>query len=497
MGKLTDALMDFCLDWSDKPKLGQRLIEAGIANHTGTSANRWIRIVDHETGEFELLDYTKDEEAIFSQGYIYVGPGEPNVPVARIPQMVEALRRAGNQFDFYARNHMAKGPGHEDKANVNVEYAATVFKALGEPYLPPVIAQPDQIHGAEGWKQAIRADSSPVEAESGVPVGGSAKTILKVLYVAESGGTPMMGVSLHLDDRPILDTLVELGYVNRGEVDDKLSVTTKGKDAIGVRPDGVPDIPVEVASVTGNTEEKELAGRYIDAKIKGVEAWIAKNPAAAEKHDYEIMARVLGEIAYEFRIGMHLPAVVIDGRVIPYNEDRSTGFTHAEALQLFFNDVYARNVKAGWWNNIEDGTPKKRNVGELFMLMVTELAEAYEAYVHHAPDDKLPHHPGLGVELGDLLIRIADFCGAVAEGNVIEFDPGSHNPGAAMFIEVCAIADRYESIRKTPAAVGDTEVGDFIPAMQVGVMVDEKLSFNAKREDHKIENRLKEDGKKT
>lgn len=33
--------------------------------------------------------------------------------------------------------------------------------------------------------------------------------------------------------------------------------------------------------------------------------------------------------------------------------------------------------------------------------------------------------------------------------------------------------------------------------MDVAVMVDAKLAFNATREDHKIENRLKEDGKRT
>ena len=33
--------------------------------------------------------------------------------------------------------------------------------------------------------------------------------------------------------------------------------------------------------------------------------------------------------------------------------------------------------------------------------------------------------------------------------------------------------------------------------MDVALMTDAKLSFNAKREDHKIENRLKSDGKRT
>jgi hypothetical protein len=45
--------------------------------------------------------------------------------------------------------------------------------------------------------------------------------------------------------------------------------------------------------------------------------------------------------------------------------------------------------------------------------------------------------------------------------------------------------------------VGDPEKGAFLPPMDVGEMIDAKLAFNASREDHKVENRLKADGKKT
>ena len=259
----------------------------------------------------------------------------------------------------------------------------------------------------------------------------------------------------------------------------------------------VPVLPVAVAEVTGNIEERELAARYIDGKVQGVVNWINNNPASANRHDYEVMQRVLAEIAYEFRIGLHLPAVVVEGRVIPYNEDRGTGISHADALRTFFTDVHERNVRAGWWTDIETGQPKKRNVGEMFMLMVTEIWEAYQAYVAGAPDDKLTHHPGLGVEIGDLAIRMADFCGALIAGRVIDFDPLKSNPGAGFFEEVGVIAEKYESIRKTPAAVGDTEDADFLPASDPAGMIDEKLAYNSTRKDHKIENRLAEGGKRT
>ena len=75
----------------------------------------------------------------------------------------------------------------------------------------------------------------------------------------------------------------------------------------------------------------------------------------------------------------------------------------------------------GWWD--ED-----RNVGELMMLMVSEVAEAFEEYRkygNHGCDlvystdshgDATNHTTGgkpegIPIELADVVIRIADFCG--------------------------------------------------------------------------------------
>lgn len=473
MGKLQDQITDLVersyARGMDGQKIAKRLIESGIrmmaAEGDLTDEHR-IRVSDFDTGEFHLTTFT---------------PGPAAVAVRS-----DVLLEAGSTFDTYARHHYAKTPPDIEKAERNVEMAGKCFDAAGETYSPPP-------------KPSNMPDFRPVESDS-APSGsgsasGSARALLKALHAAELEDKAMLGVDVHLDDQPILATLVELKFLNRDDVSDKVTLTTAGKDAIGVRPDGVPDLPVEVAEITGNIEERELAARYIDGKIKGVEKYIAEH-RGADAADYEIMARILIEIAHEFRIGLHLPPVVVGGRVIPYNEDRSTGVAHASGLRSFFEDVYARNLKAGWWTNIEDGTPKKRNVGELFMLMVTELAEAYDGYVSGAPDGKLPEYPELGVEMGDLMIRIADFCGALLAGNIVASSEAV-NPGDRMFQEVCMIARHYESIRKTPEAVGEPETGEHIPAQDVAIMVDRKLDFNAKREDHKIENRLKADGKKT
>lgn len=391
--------------------------------------------------------------------------------------MRAAIRFAGEMFDGYARHHMAKVPADADKAQRNVEAAVKMFGVLDEAYSPPETS-------GDRWDTPVLPESSPVQADSGLQATGSARKLLSDLHIAEIGGDATLGVKVHVEDQPIMATLVELGFLNRDDVSDRVTVTTKGKDTIGVRPDGVPDLPVDAEPAAFNVGDSELAARYVDLKIRGVEKWIAMNAGAAAKHDYEVMARVLTEVAYEIRAGLHLP------------EDKARSLQHGEALRVFFADVHGRNVEAGWWTDLETRQPKLRNLGEMLMLFVTEICEAYDAYVGGAPDDKLPHHPGLGVELADLGIRWADVCGALAAGRITSWS-GATNPGESMFQEVCDVARRYEAIRKTPEAVGEPERGEPLAPMDVAVMTEDKLVFNASRADHKIENRLKDDGKKT
>lgn len=100
-----------------------------------------------------------------------------------------------------------------------------------------------------------------------------------------------------------------------------------------------------------------------------------------------------------------------------------------------------------WWTDLETGAyPIKRNTGEMLMLMVSELAEALEGDRKGLMDDKLRQFPMLEVELVDCLIRIFDFAGAKG-------------------IDLQGI---YE----------------------------QKMWYNAHRDDHKIENRKLAGGKK-
>lgn len=118
----------------------------------------------------------------------------------------------------------------------------------------------------------------------------------------------------------------------------------------------------------------------------------------------------------------------------------------SESINTLVRAIHQRNVDAGWWTDIETGERKDRNVGELLCLIHSEISEAMEGYRKNLNDDKLPHRPMIEVELADAFIRMLDLCGA------LNLDLG----------------------------------GAFV----------EKLNYNLSREDHKIENRLGENGKK-
>lgn len=103
-------------------------------------------------------------------------------------------------------------------------------------------------------------------------------------------------------------------------------------------------------------------------------------------------------------------------------------------------------LDAGWWSDLKTGVRKDRNVGELLMLCVSELSEAMEAHRKGLADDKLPHRSGIEVELADCIIRILDMAGGLD--------------------------------------------------LDIGGAVAEKLEYNSRRDDHKIEHRRGEGGKK-
>lgn len=133
--------------------------------------------------------------------------------------------------------------------------------------------------------------------------------------------------------------------------------------------------------------------------------------------------------------------------MIEMNEDF---FWLRSGITLLVDQCHAASKKAGWWDDLDTGLPlplTQERVGDKLMLIVTEIAEAKEGHRKNLMDEHLPHRKMLEVELADAIIRIADLAGALG---------------------LC-----------------------------LGGAVVEKLKYNANRQDHKIENRKAENGKKT
>lgn len=103
-------------------------------------------------------------------------------------------------------------------------------------------------------------------------------------------------------------------------------------------------------------------------------------------------------------------------------------------------------VNAGWHSDLETGKPLKRNKLELIALMHSELSEALEGVRKNLNDDKLKNRLMEEVELADCIIRICDYAGL------------------------------YE--------------------LDLAGAILEKIEYNKNREDHKIEARKQDGGKK-
>ncbi len=119
-----------------------------------------------------------------------------------------------------------------------------------------------------------------------------------------------------------------------------------------------------------------------------------------------------------------------------------------EGINELVKLCHGRSVNGGWWTDVKTGEDLhgKRNPAELLCLVHSEISESMEGFRRDRMDDKLPNRKMAEVELADAIIRIADIAGGF----------GFDLAGAIL----------------------------------------EKLEYNKNREDHKLANRAKEDGKK-
>lgn len=126
------------------------------------------------------------------------------------------------------------------------------------------------------------------------------------------------------------------------------------------------------------------------------------------------------------------------------------------AIETLQRKIHQGNVDAGWWTDLDTLQSLaeecrirtrfgKALVAEKLALIHSEVSEAMEAARKNLKDDKLPHRSGVEVELADAVIRILDLAGALK--------------------------------------------------LDLAGAIQEKLAYNQSREDHKIENRMKDNGK--
>lgn len=127
-------------------------------------------------------------------------------------------------------------------------------------------------------------------------------------------------------------------------------------------------------------------------------------------------------------------------------------FVSSDVIQCDVEDMIdelstlCHSLNKTWWHDPSTGVKLDRNKGELLALIHSEISECLEGERKDLMDDHLPHRRMAEVELADALIRIFDYAGGFG------YDLG----------------------------------GAFV----------EKLIYNAKRADHKPEERVKEGGKR-
>jgi hypothetical protein len=157
-----------------------------------------------------------------------------------------------------------------------------------------------------------------------------------------------------------------------------------------------------------------------------------------------------------------------------------------------------------WWHDLTTGERLQRNVNEMLMLVVSELAEAMEGHRKGLMDDKLPHRTMPEVELADAYIRLLDLAGAYAidldqwRGRTPKF---TDNFAENLYLITRELSYHHET-HKTGLGclVMDGIYSILVLSGLCGYDIDaafeEKMAYNATRHDHTREGRLAAGGKK-
>lgn len=195
-------------------------------------------------------------------------------------------------------------------------------------------------------------------------------------------------------------------------------------------------------------------------------------------------------------------------------------------LNKLASTIHKANKK--WWQDIDTGEPIKRNKGELLALIHSEVSEQFEGELHDLMDDKLPHRKMGEVESVDGLIRAFDYC----KGFGYDLKDSGAAMGITEFFDLNGIYSQLSMDLVAPMLLSMSEHGlnhvhyciskvlelerksicmgvpdamvNLIAAICIYAKIkgydmqgafDEKVAFNANREDHKHEARKIAGGK--
>lgn len=197
----------------------------------------------------------------------------------------------------------------------------------------------------------------------------------------------------------------------------------------------------------------------------------------------------------------------------------SNGRMTVETINQLAVEIFEQNRAVGWWDDID------RCPFQTLQLVNTEIAEATEGDRKGLMDDHLPHRKMAEVELADTMIRALDFAGRYGWrfsprltvdrdsylGKFVHMVTG-HSTMAVKHLGLtginCLLASKLwgneihgmgHRVLRQPVEY------DFLIDMCLTVAeayhfdlesaIREKLAYNAKRADHKRENRAQSGGK--
>lgn len=176
-----------------------------------------------------------------------------------------------------------------------------------------------------------------------------------------------------------------------------------------------------------------------------------------------------------------------------------------EYINKLSEKIYQQNVEMGWWDDPD------RCVYQTLQLVSTEVSEATEGSRKNLMDDHLPQYKMEVVELADAMIRMLDFGGRYeltytptgAESPIMgrEVSAGANHLGINLalcdFVKAWFLEKEKETLDTFYSAVIDMILNCAANrGYNIALALNDKLSYNSRRPDHKKENREKTGGKK-